>query len=124
MRYLLGFMCLLVVGMVPLVGCSDPEFFACDTVGDCIEAGHSCRQEEELFCRPVEDSGQCDCQPAGSGNECGRDVTCNTADTESCLATCQEVCGSGNLSVHTCFTTEDQEDRCYCMCNTGPCRGG
>jgi hypothetical protein len=104
-----------------------------------------CDPGDEHYCRVVHESlSYCDCRQitgtggsggsagtggsagsGGSGNECGRGVPCDGEDpNNSCAATCEGVCVSGNVNQHYCFSNEDLEYRCYCTCSSGECIGG
>jgi hypothetical protein len=124
--------------------CSGPQACTfCDELQDCVL--HACNPGYEHYCRPVDSGGgYCDCTEVsgtggtpgtggtggsagsgGSGSECGRGVPCDGEDpNNSCASVCEDVCGSGNVNQHYCFSNEDLEYRCYCTCNSGECIGG
>jgi hypothetical protein len=90
MRYLVGFMCVLALGIVLLLGCSEPP---CG--GECPDDGNECTQE---YCD--HDVGACMSGPVLNGTECTFDGVAGVCVSGVCGANLCEgvVCeDDGNL---------------------------
>jgi hypothetical protein len=135
MRYLFGFMCVLALGVMPMVGCVDFDLFedgcegmVCDDDNECTEDGCSSWGVGSLGCHsdPVDEGTACDFD--GLAGVCIDGVCCDVCerDGNECTRDCNPATGTCDyISVEDGTNCDDGNDNecTYDTCIDGACTG-